>query len=161
VAHSYGGFISEILASDDKRVKGLVLVDANIPSFFDDKEAAVISARYTPLAKDLIKEKPALGRNLFRQDQAYPATARYMRDVQVPLNLPIIDITAEHTWVDTPDELAAMRRAHSAFVAASPNRVAIFARGSGHYVSRDQPTIVIDAVLQLISEIHVKKSVAK
>jgi len=81
VAHSYGGFIGEILASEDKQVKGVVLVDANIPSFFDDKEAAVISARYTPLAENLIKEKPDLGRNLFRQDQAYPATARRMRDV--------------------------------------------------------------------------------
>lgn len=150
VAHSYGGFISEILASENKQVKGLVLVDANIPSFFDDKEAAAISARYTPLAEDLIKEKPGLGRNLFRQDQAYPATARHMRDVHIPLNLPVIDITAEHTWVNAPDELRAMRRAHSEFVAASPNRVAIFAEGSGHYVSRDRPGIVIDAVLRLI-----------
>jgi len=161
VAHSYGGFISEILASEDKQVKGLVLVDANIPSFFDDKEAAVISARYTPMAEDLIKEKPDLGRNLLRQDQAYPATARHMRDVHIPLNLPIIDITAEHTWVDAPEELAAMRRAHAEFVAASPNRVAIFAKGSGHYVSRDQPDIVIDAVLHLISQIHDQKSVGK
>ena len=161
VAHSYGGFISEILASKHKRVKGLVLVDANIPSFFDDKEAALISARYTPLAEDLMKEKPDLGRNLFRQDQAYPATARYMRDVHVPLNLPTVDITAEHTWVDAPVELAAMRRAHSDFVAASPNRVAIFAKGSGHYVSRDRPDVVIDAVLHLISEVHERKSVLK
>jgi len=161
VAHSYGGFISEILASEDKRVKGLVLVDANVPSFFDDKEAAVISARYTPLAEDLIKEKPDLGRNLFRQDQAYPATARHMRDVHIPLNLPIVDITAEHTWVDAPDELAAMRRAHAEFVAASPARVAIFAEGSGHYVSRDRPDIVIDAVIHLVSETHEQKPVAK
>jgi pimeloyl-ACP methyl ester carboxylesterase len=161
VAHSYGGFISEILASEDKQVKGLVLVDANIPSFFDDKEAAVISARYTPLAEDLIKEKPGLGRNLLRQDQAYPATARHMREVNVPLNLPVIDITAEHTWVDAPDELAAMRRAHSEFVAASPNRVAIFAEGSGHYVSRDRPEIVIDAVVRLISEMREQKSVER
>jgi len=161
VAHSYGGFISEILASEDKRVKGLVLVDANIPSFFDDKEAAVISARYTPLAEDLIKEKPDLGRSLFRQDQAYPATARHMRDVRIPLNLPIIDITAEHTWVDAPDELAAMRRAHSEFVAASTNRVAIFAKGSGHYISRDRPDIVIDAVLHLVSEIKEKSGIKR
>ena len=161
VAHSYGGFISEILASEDKQVKGLVLVEANIPSFFDDKEAAIISARYTPLAEDLIKERPDLGRNLFRQDQAYPATARHMRDVHVPLNLPVIDITAEHTWVDAPDELAAMRRAHSEFVAASPNRVAIFAEGSGHYVSRDRPEILIDAVVRLISEMREQKSVQR
>jgi len=158
VAHSYGGFISEILASEDTQVKGLVLVDANIPSFFNDKEAAIISTRYTPLAEDLIKEKPDLGRNLLRQDQAYPATARHMRDVHIPLNLPIFDITAEHTWVDAPDELAAMRRAHSEFVAASPTRVAIFAEGSGHYVSRDRPNIVIDAALRLISVIHEQKS---
>jgi pimeloyl-ACP methyl ester carboxylesterase len=157
VAHSYGGFISEILASEDKRVKGLVLVDANIPSFFDDKEAALISARYTPLAKDLIKEKPDLGRNLLRQDESYPATASHMRDVHVPLSLLIIDITAEHTWVNAPDELAAMRRAHSEFVAASPNRMAVFAEGSGHYVSRDRPNIVIDAILRLISELHEQK----
>jgi pimeloyl-ACP methyl ester carboxylesterase len=161
VAHSYGGFIGEILASKDKRVKGLVLVDANIPSFFDDKEAAVISARFTPLAEDLVKEKPNLGRNLFRQDKAYPATARHMREVQVPLELPVIDITAEHTWVDAPDELAAMRRAHSEFVAASPKRVAIFAEGSGHYVSRDKPDIVIDAILRLISEMDEKQSIVK
>ena len=158
VAHSYGGFISELVASEDKRVKGLVLVDANIPSYFDDKEAAAISARYTPLAEDLIKKKPALGRNLLRQDQAYPATARYMRSVHVPLDLRIIDITAEHTWAETPDELAAMRRAHAEFVAASPNRVAIFAEGSGHYISRDRPGLVIDAVLRLVSEIRGQKS---
>jgi pimeloyl-ACP methyl ester carboxylesterase len=159
VAHSYGGFISEIVASEDKRVKGLVLVDANIPSFFDDKEAAVIAARYGPLAEALERDKPDAARVLVPLVQAYPATARHMRAVHIPLNLPIVDITAEHTWVDAPDELAAMRRAHSEFVAASPNRVAIFAEGSGHYVSRDRPDIVIDAVLHLISEIHTQKSV--
>jgi pimeloyl-ACP methyl ester carboxylesterase len=107
-------------------------------------------------------EATALRRALdLHQDQAYPATAHHMRDVQVPLNLPLIDITAEHTWVDTPDELAAMRRAHAEFVAASSNRMAIFAKGSGHYISRDQPEIVIDAVLRLVSEIQEKSEVAR
>ena len=78
VAHSYGGFISEIVASEDKRVKGLVLVDANIPSFLDDKEAAVIAARYEPLAEALEKDKPDAARVLIPLVQAYPATARHM-----------------------------------------------------------------------------------
>jgi pimeloyl-ACP methyl ester carboxylesterase len=161
VAHSYGGFISELVASEDKRVKGLVLVDANIPSFFSDKEAATISARYTPFAEALIKEKPDLGRNLLRQDQAYPATARYMRNVNVPLNLPVIDITAEHTWVDAPNELASMRRAHSEFVSASPNREGIFAKGSGHYVFKDQPKVVTGAILRMISKTREQDSTSK
>jgi hypothetical protein len=80
-----------------------------------------------------------------------------MRDVHVPLNLPIIDITAEHTWVDAPDELRAMRRAHAEFVAASPNRVAIVAEGSGHYISKDRPELVIDAVLRLVLQIRERK----
>ena len=138
-----------------------MLVDANIPSFSDDKEAAVISARYTPLAEDLVKEKPGLGRNLLRQDQAYPVTARYMRHVHVPLNLPVIDITAEHTWVDAPDELTAMRRAHSEFVAASPNREAIFAKESGHYVFKDQRNLVTDAILRMISKTREPHSTSK
>jgi pimeloyl-ACP methyl ester carboxylesterase len=158
VAHSYGGFISEIVASADQRVKGLVLLDANLPSFPDDKEAAVISARYTPLAEDLLKEKPELGRNLLRQDRAYPATARHMSDVHVPFNLPVIDITAEHTWVDAPDEVAAMRRAHAEFVAASPSREGIFAKGSGHYVFKDQPNVVTDAILRMVSKVREQKS---
>ena len=161
VAHSYGGFISEIVASVDKRVRGLVLIDANIPSFFDDREATIISARYTPLAENLIKEKPDLGRNLLRQDQAYPATARHMRNVHVPLNLPVIDITAQHTWVDAPDELAAMRRAHAAFVAVSHNRDGIFAKGSGHYVFKDQPDLVTEAMLRMISKIREQESTSK
>jgi pimeloyl-ACP methyl ester carboxylesterase len=157
VAHSYGGFVTEILASEDKRVKGLVLVDANIPSFFDDQEAAVIKARYEPLADGLKRDNPNVARVLIPVVQAYPATARHMRDVNVPLNLPIIDITAEHTWVDAPDEVQAMRRAHAEFVAASPKRVAIFAEGSGHYVSKDRPELVIDAVLRLISDVREPK----
>jgi hypothetical protein len=54
-----------------------------------------------------------------------------------------------------------MRRAHSEFVAASPKRVAVFAEGSGHYVSRDKPDIVIDAILRLISEMDEKQSIVK
>jgi hypothetical protein len=54
-----------------------------------------------------------------------------------------------------------MRRAHSEFVAASPKRVPIFAAGSGHYVSRDRPDIVIDAILHLVSEIPEQKPVVK
>lgn len=75
-----------------------------------------------------------------------------MQHVRIPLDLPIIDITAEHTWVDTPDELTAMRRAHSEFVAASPKCEGIFAKGSGHYIFKDQPNVVTDAKIEWFSK---------
>jgi len=161
VAHSYGGFISEIVASEDQRVKGLVLVDANIPSFFDEKESAVLKARFDTQADRLKKEKPDLARVLVPILQASQETARHMQHVHIPFDLCVTDITAEHTWVHAPDEVAAMRRAHSEFVAASPSRIAVFAKGSGHYISRDKPEVVIDAVLHLVSKLHEPKTVTK
>ena len=161
VAHSYGGFISEIVAATDQRVKGLVLVDANIPSFFDDRESAILKARFEMQADRLRKEKPDLARVLIPILEASQDTARYMQGVRVPLDLAVVDITAEHTWVHSPDEIAAMRRAHSEFVAASPKRISVFAKGSGHYISRDKPEVVIDVVIRLISEIRESRLLPK
>jgi len=82
--------------------------------------------------------------------QAYPETAKRLRGVVFPPDLPVIDIVAEHSWSNTPEEAAAMRRVHAAFVAVSPAREAVFAGGSSHYVMRDRPELVIDAVKRII-----------
>jgi hypothetical protein len=55
---------------------------------FDDKEAAVMKARYEALADALKRDRPDLARVLIPLVQAYPATARHMRAVHAPLNLP-------------------------------------------------------------------------
>jgi pimeloyl-ACP methyl ester carboxylesterase len=38
VAHSYGGFVSKLMAARDPRVAGVVFIDANLPEFFDQAE---------------------------------------------------------------------------------------------------------------------------
>jgi hypothetical protein len=78
-------------AMSDAMLAGVPSVVRKTPA--QSKNDALRSSR----GNRAIKKKPALGRNLLRQDQAYPATARRMRDVHVPLNLPVVDITAEHT----------------------------------------------------------------
>lgn len=150
VAHSYGGFIAELLAASDRRVAGVVLVDANLPAFFDEAEVARLLARYEPQFDALTRAAPDLARVLVPLMRAYPETARRLRGVTFPPSLPTIDLVAERTWVDSADELAAMRRAHAAFVAASPARQARFAAGSGHDVMHDRPDLVIAAVLDMI-----------
>ena len=83
--------------------------------------------------------------------EAYPASARRLRQVRVPQKLPIIDIVAEHSWAATPEAAAAMRKAHADFVAASPARSAVFAAGSSHNVMRDKPEIVLAAIQRMIA----------
>jgi pimeloyl-ACP methyl ester carboxylesterase len=154
VAHSYGGFIATLVAASDPRVVGVVMVDANIVEFFDDAEVAHIVAKYTPQLPALEREHPGLARVMGPVIRGYPETVRRMRAVPMPVNLPVIDIVAEHSWGDTDEENAAMKHAHESFVAASPARVALPAPGSGPYVMRDQPELVIDAITRLLLFIH-------
>jgi pimeloyl-ACP methyl ester carboxylesterase len=154
VAHSYGGLVSLLTAASDPRVAGLVLVDGNIPGFFDPEEVARLIARFTPHIDEIQKKAPHIARVLVPLMHALPETARRVRAAPPSPLLPIVDIVAEKTWVQTPEEVAALRREHAAFVAASPAREAVFATGSGHFVMRDQPELVLDAISQLIDRLR-------
>jgi hypothetical protein len=85
---------------------------------------------------------------------ALPETAKRLRAVHLPPGLPLVDIVAEITWVSTADEIASMRREHASFVAESAAREAVVATGSGHYVMRDRPDLVLDAAGRLIDRIR-------
>jgi pimeloyl-ACP methyl ester carboxylesterase len=86
--------------------------------------------------------------------RAVPATAKQLRASRLPLALPVIDIVAERTCVNSPEEVSAMGREHAAFVAASPTREAVFVTGSGHYVMSDRPDLVIDVVTRMIDRVR-------
>ena len=113
VSHSYGGFVSTLMAASDRHVVGIVFVDANLGSFFDKAEVDHLLAKYTPQFDAFQKAKPELARVMIPIMQAYPDTATRVRSVELPLTLPVIDIVAENTWADSPAELTAMRQAHA------------------------------------------------
>jgi pimeloyl-ACP methyl ester carboxylesterase len=154
VAHSYGGFVATIVAATDPRVAGVVLVDANVAGFFDDAQIERLLQTYRPQFAALEQAAPELARVMIPLMEAYPATVARLRQVDIPAPTPTIDIVAERTWVETADEIEAIRRAHHDFVAASPHRRAVFAEGSGHHVMRDRPDLVLDAVAQLVATVR-------
>jgi pimeloyl-ACP methyl ester carboxylesterase len=156
VAHSYGGFVATIVAATDPRVAGVVLVDANLASFLDDEQLDRLLATYRPQYPALEQAAPELAKVMIPLMEAYPETAARLRKIDIPLELPTVDIVAERTWVDTPEEVEAFRRAHRDFVAASPNRRAVFADGSGHHVMRDRPDVVLDAVADVVATVRAR-----
>jgi pimeloyl-ACP methyl ester carboxylesterase len=149
-SHSYGGFISLLMASSDKRVAGLVLVDANIPAFFTKTEVDSILAQYRQQYEALRQQAPQVAATMIPMMEAYPVTARRLQATRVSQTLPIFDIVAEHSWATTPASAIAMRKAHVAFAAQSRSRESIFAAGSSHNVMHDKPDIVVDAILRMI-----------
>jgi pimeloyl-ACP methyl ester carboxylesterase len=153
VAHSYGGFIAQLLAASDSDVAGLVLVDAAVPGYFTDEVAQGVVREYSPQFPALEQARPDLARVLIPIVRAYPETARVVRSATLPASTPVIDITAERSWVSTPEAHEMWRRAHAMFVAESSAREAVFAAGSGHNVMRDQPNVVIDAITRMIGRV--------
>lgn len=154
VAHSYGGFIASLLAESDSRIAGLVLLDALLPGDLDDATVARILATYRPQYDGLREAAPDLAPRMIPMIEAYPATVERTRRVSLSETLPIIDVMAENTWGETVAERDARRRAHAAFVAASPAREAVFAEGSGHNVMQDRPDVVIDAVTSMVERVR-------
>jgi pimeloyl-ACP methyl ester carboxylesterase len=154
VAYAYGGFVATLMAANDPRVAGVVLVDAYPPSFFDAAEIARLMARFEVAYDSLTRENPASARSLIPLLEAYPATAERVREVTFPQSLPTIDIVPDWTWVPTFDEQVALRVAHRSFVEASPAREAKFAKGSFHNVMRDRPEVVIDAIVRMVQRVR-------
>ena len=60
VSHSYGGFVSLLTAAEDRRVAGLVLVDANVPGYFTQARLDALLAEYRPRYVELREKAPQL-----------------------------------------------------------------------------------------------------
>jgi len=149
VSHSYGGFVSLLTAAEDRRVAGLVLVDANVPGYFTQARLDALLAEYRPRYPELRDKAPQLAAAMIPMMEAYPASARAVESARLPEGLAIIDIVAEHSWATTPADAQGMRDAHAAFVRASSARSAVFAAGSSHDVIHDRPELIVDAVRRL------------
>ena len=151
VAHSYGGFISQIFAAQYPEVVGLVLVDADIPDFFDAPEVARLQARFALVRNEMEERAPKIARVVGPIMDALPETALRARSAPVPESLPVIDIVAERSWIEDPKESRALRHAHEEFVSRSRHRELVEAIGSGHYVMRDRPELVQESIDRLVA----------
>lgn len=156
VAHSYGGFIAQLTAADDRRVAGLVLVDAVLPEYFDAAALAALLAEYRPQYDALRRAAPDLAAVMIPIVEAYPATVGRVRSTGLPASLPVIDIVAGDPMPETAEGDAAWRRAHAAFVAGGPDREAVVAGGSGHHVNRDRPDVIVAAVARMVDRLRAR-----
>ena len=156
VAHSYGGFVATLVAAADERIAGVVLVDANLASFMDGAQLEKMFATYRPQYPALEEAAPELARVMIPIMEAYPATCERLREVDIPRDVPVLDILAERTWVDDPEDVEEFRRAHEEFVAGSPEREGVFAEGSGHQVMQDRPDVILDAVGRIVAKVRAK-----
>ena len=145
VGHSYGGFCATLFAARyPGEVAGAVLVDANHVAYFTDARVRAIQAQFAPGQAQRRTAAPGLYWLLagLANDQ------RAMRRAPFPRAVPVVDIVAKHPPFASPRDVADWQRAHRRFVAAAPNRQLVTATGSGHYVMRDRPQLLVRTIAQ-------------
>ncbi len=142
VAHSLGGAYATLYASrHPDHVKSAVLVDISLPCFNTDAELESMTQDKTQIAALEAKGGgwPSLIAN-------YAANARLMRTIAFPGNIPAVAITSDRTPFDEKPRADRWRTCHHDFAAGLANVQAMTAYGTGHYIFKDAPELVVAAI---------------
>jgi alpha/beta hydrolase fold/Tetratricopeptide repeat len=127
VSHSLGGFYNTMYASrHPKEVKAIVFIDANHPCFFSEDQL-----------------------NKMKASQNYRNMVETVRKNPVPSQIPVVDIVSERTLFEGSPDADRWKTCHAEFVSVSPNRKAIIAYETGHYVFLANRQLVINAIVTL------------
>jgi pimeloyl-ACP methyl ester carboxylesterase len=154
VAHSYGGFLAALFAARNPSVvKGVVLIDPNLASFFTDSVVDRLMGGRAAQREQLRKEDPKTFATMEKVLNGFPETVRTMRGVNWPAGLRITDIVAEKPPMPPPDD-ARWIAAHKLFDKGGGDRRGVFATGSGHYVMRDRPDLVVGEIVAMVQAVQ-------
>ncbi|GAB3513068.1 hypothetical protein GCM10027442_25550 [Emticicia fontis] len=127
VCHSIGGFYQTLLANQNpRRIKAMVMIDANLPCFFTDEQLTKMNASAN-----------------FRH------TIEVMKQNPLSVKIPVIDIVSELTLFEGTPDAQRWKDCHSNFVAPYANRSSLIAYQTGHYVFFSNPQLVINTIVRL------------
>ena len=143
VSHSYGGLYNLLYASKHpNKVKSVILIDATLSNFWNEEFLTMRDNNF-----DISAIKKPSGDYYLHAN--YNETMRYARNLHFPKNTPIINIFPENSFSDAPEIFTnRWRKLHKEFGAHKDNVTNIIAKGSGHYIFQDNPSLVINAIVK-------------
>jgi pimeloyl-ACP methyl ester carboxylesterase len=150
VGHSLGGTYVELYARTYPRdIAGLVLVDPRRADF-TARCKEVIKADSCDLPGWLLHMLPD---SMVAEYRGFETSAALMRAAGPLPQVPMVVITA-YNGVDSfpPEQKELWLASHKELVREVPHAQHIVLRESGHFVQRDQPQVVIDAILSVVRQ---------
>ena len=143
VSHSYGGFYTTLFSSRiSNKVLYNVRVDANLSGQYT--EDILMKAEQDNSVNEM-KDKN-LG--MYYLGINFANTVRLMQKIEYPKTIPAIDIISPIQRHHTDDEWNLLIKTHENFVKEESNRIGIIAYGSGHYIFKDNPGLVLNAIVK-------------
>lgn len=144
VAHSYGALYATLYAAKHPTlVKAAVLIDGSSACWFTDDWMKTFEKQW----QSVNKPKPEQLGN-FYQSANLPKTVEIMRSTTFPPEIPVIDLVSEKPPFSDNADIARWKDCHRQFVKAQSNRESITAYGCGHYIFKDNPPLVIHAIVK-------------
>jgi alpha/beta hydrolase fold len=145
VAHSLGGFYATLYAATHPdRVKAAVLIDANLSCFYTDARTVATQRSNNEQMNSFRLSNPGVY-YIYRD---ITNTTTVMKTAPFPSSIPVIDIVSDKTpFSDSVDRLD-WKDCHRGFAAEATNRTGIVADGTGHYIFPDNPSLVVQAIIQ-------------
>ncbi|NJB72591.1 pimeloyl-ACP methyl ester carboxylesterase [Saonia flava] len=147
VSHSYGGLYNLLYTrKHPKKVKSVILLDVTLNDFWNEE---LLTMRDNNVDISTI-DKPS-GDYYFNAN--FNETMRYVRNIHFPENLPIINIFPENSFPGFPEVLSnRWRKLHIELGDHKDNVTNIIAKGSGHAVFQDNPSLIINAIIKAYSK---------
>lgn len=148
VAHSIGGYNARLFAGTyPKEVSGIIFVDCSHENQFEDRVKSSSSKEIEIAKNQLIGEEQTFDELLISAKQV-----KEIRKKDALRNIPIIVLTADHkgekssviteeTWLNYQNDL----------VSLSHYSKQIIAEDSSHYIQKDKPQVVIDAIKEIVN----------
>jgi len=147
VSHSYGGLYNLLYANKyPKKVKSVVLIDVTLNDFWNDE---LLTMRDNNVDISTIP-KPS---GDYFLNTNYNETMRYVRNIHFPESIPLLNIFPENSFPGFPEVLSnRWRKLHKEFGDNKKNVTNIIAKGSGHAVFQDNPSLIINAIVKAYSK---------
>jgi pimeloyl-ACP methyl ester carboxylesterase len=149
VAHSYGALYATLYAARHPTlVKAAVLVDGSSACWFTDDWM-------NNFAKEQQSENKPTPEHLgsYYQSANLPKTVEIMRSTTFPSGIPVIDLVSQNPPFSNDADRARWKECHRQFANAQPNGKGITAYGSGHYIFKDNPPLVIHVIVKAYTNI--------
>lgn len=147
VSHSYGGLYNLLYThKHPKKVVSIILIDVTLSNFWNEE---LLALRDKNIDISSIK-KPS---GDYYLNANFKETMRFMRGMEFPNNIPIINIFPENSFSGFPEVLTSRwLKLHKELGDYRGNIKNIIAQGSTHAIFQDNPGLVINTIIKAYSE---------